>query len=465
MICYVRGVVGRIREIGEGAAGKAGYRMNMRATASLLRRMCGVCVVHAFAAGLVITAGGVIAAANHAEYTVRADDGRADDVAAADVIPFEFAIDPSPRFEDIEGTERYVGTPEQQRLADELAARVSVDRLMTDLAALPTRRAARGGDVHREGLRETERMLVASLREMGLEPVLHEFTWRSFGRRGPREAGEEGPWNNIIVEFRGTGGPGAGPELPREVLILGAHFDAVPNSPGADDNGTGTAAILEMARHLKDVRHERDIRLCLFNLEEVGLVGAAAYAADVRDEILDGKITVIGMISLDMLGYFRDEPNSQRMPAGVTIPGLELPTVGDFIGIGSTLNGRPFIRSFDEAMRRSAPGLKSFVFDALPFAPPDLLRSDHAPYMAMGIPAAIMSDTANFRSPHYHRPSDTIETIDRERFALVVRGVLGATYELARPVVESGDGSDGVDAAASAGDETETPRIGEPVMR
>ena len=248
----------------------------MRATASLLRRLCGLFVVHACAAGLVlalVAAGGFAAAANDSEYMVRADDGRADDDGVAVDIPFGFAIDPSPRFEDIEGTEKYVGTPEQQRLADELAARVSVDRLMTDLASLPTRRAARGGDVHREGLRETERLLVASLREMGLEPVLHEFTWRSFGRRGPREAGEEGPWNNIIVEFRGTGGPGAGPELPREVLILGAHFDAVPNSPGADDNGTGTAAILEMARHLKDVRHERDIRLCLFNLEELGLLG------------------------------------------------------------------------------------------------------------------------------------------------------------------------------------------------
>jgi len=439
--------------------------MNTSATPLCRGRGSGCVRAALIAAGLLGFAGVSFAESHFAEHLVT--EGfvlahRADDVPPHDgdnTVTFDFAIDPNPRLEDIKGVENYIGSPEQQRLADELAAKVSVDRLMADLASLPTRRAARGGDTHREGLRETERLLVASLRDMGLEPVLHEFTWRSFGRRGPREAGEEGPWNNIIVEFRGTGGPVADADLPREVLIIGAHFDAVPNSPGADDNGTGTAAILEMARLLKDVKHERDIRLCLFNLEEVGLVGAAAYAGDVRDEILDGNITVIGMISLDMLGYFRDEPNSQKMPVGVAIPGLELPTVGDFIGIGSTLNGRPFIRSFDSAMRRSAPGLKTFVFDALPFAPPDLLRSDHAPYMAMGIPAAILSDTANFRSPHYHRPTDTIDTIDRERFALSVRGVLGATYELARPVVDQDAGS------ADADKDEPMPQIGEPVMR
>src|SRR5690606_16197831 len=244
--------------------------------------------------------------------------------------------------------------------------------------------------------------------------------WDVPRREGARE------WHNIIVDLPGT-------DLPGEVLILGAHFDAVPNAPGADDDGTGVAAILELARLLKDEPMRRTVRLCLFNVEEAGMIGSGEYVHRVlTPRIQAGKETVVGMVALDMLGYFSDEPDSQRSPVD-DIPGVTIPTVGDFIAMGGIARHRDFSQAFAREMRAAAPECKVFVADFFPIAPPDLLRSDHGPFLSAGLPAIILSDTANFRSPHYHTPGDTIDTIDEERFAAVVRAVAGAAHAIAEP--------------------------------
>lgn len=329
------------------------------------------------------------------------------------------------------------------------ADEVDPNRLMATIRALPAKRSPVGSREHQDGLRATEAMLVEHLKTLGLEPWRHEFAWPSpaAGLDDQDEPPASVVWNNIIVDLPGT-------DLKHEVLLISAHHDAVPMSPGADDDGTGVAAILELARVLKDRPMRRTIRLALFNLEEPGLVGSTAYvktlreqgavgaapalgAADVKPEALPegtppaDRETIIGMASLEMLGYFSDEPNSQRSPIPPQPGVFEPPTVGDSICIVGLARDKAFIRQLAEGMRAGAPGLKVTVVDFLPVAIPDMTRSDHRPFMFSRVAAVMITDTANFRNPHYHKATDTIETIDERRYTLVVRGIAGAAASIA----------------------------------
>jgi hypothetical protein len=317
---------------------------------------------------------------------------------------------------------------------------VSQQRLMSAIAALPPERSAEGGPEGWAGLKATEDLVLARLGELGLEPGAVDIGWRPRfrGEGGEQPAPEPPVFRNIIVDLPGK-------DLPHEVLLLSAHLDAVPGTPGADDDGTGVAALLEAATILRDRPMRRTVRLVFFNLEEVGLVGSRQYAlglgkaapgageeagAETRPE------TIIGMASLEMLGYFSDEPDSQKSPLPAIKGVFEPPTVGDFVAIVTTRGHAAFARRLDEQMRAGAPGLKTGITDFapdLPHTPPDLLRSDHAPFLALGIPAVMVTDTANFRNPNYHKPTDTVDTLDAERFALVVRGIISAAQSIAEP--------------------------------
>lgn len=310
-------------------------------------------------------------------------------------------------------------------------------RLMADLAALPFPRAARGDLASRQALAQTETWLIDRLTGLGCVPERFPLSWTlraDLALRG-RDPLEDDPladrtWHNLIVEF-----PGRGP-LAGEVLILGAHFDTAVGAAGADDNGTGTAALLELARVLKDRPMHRTVRLIFFNLEEAGLKGSIEYARALKPRLDAGDEKLVGMVSLEMLGYFSDEPGSQRSPIPPIEGIFDPPTVGDFIAVATTKRHFTFAGPLVREMSRAAPELKIVAPDFLPdwpLCPPDLLRSDHAPFMMIGRPGVMLTDTSNFRNPHYHKPSDTIDTIDAERFALVVRAVAGAAHALATP--------------------------------
>jgi aminopeptidase YwaD len=323
---------------------------------------------------------------------------------------------------------------------------VRQESVMEFLRALPEERAVRGSIAAQEGLIQTERLIVAKLREMGYEPQLQELTWNLAYQKAAEARGEHvgpiygGPqhpestpelegntWHNIIVEIPGR-------SRGREVLIVGAHFDAVAGSPGADDNGTGTAALLEIARVLKGRELERTVRLVFFNLEEIGIRGAKEYAKSLMekwDEEHPEHEKLVGMISLEMLGYFSDEPGSQRSPIPRIEGVFDPPTTGDFIGMATVRAFSDFARALERGMRKAAPDLKIVVVDFPPVAPPDFLRSDHAPFMMLGQPAVMITDTSEYRNPHYHRASDRVETLDPERFTLVVKAVAGAVLDLA----------------------------------
>lgn len=346
-------------------------------------------------------------------------------------------------------------------IAQSPASRVSKDRLVACLKSLPTSRAALGDAASRGGLVRTEDLLLKQLADQGLTPATQQFKWALPARNfdtGPdgdtdKDAPSEGEppaprddvhaWRNIIVNLPGT-------DIANEVLVISAHMDAVPGAPGADDDGTGVAAVVELARVFANTHHRRTIRLCLFNLEEAGLIGSTRYMLDwskahnaeavspSTDAGPAAPITprekIIGMVSLEMLGYFSDAPNSQKSPIPAIKGVFEPPTVGDAIVMVGIKRDARFIDRFTQEMAAAAPGLKVLTLDFFAIPVPDIMRSDHRSFVLAGLPGAMLTDTANFRNPHYHQPTDTIETLDLDRFTLVVQGVAGAVDAIAQAV-------------------------------
>ena len=207
-------------------------------------------------------------------------------------------------------------------------------------------------------------------------------------------------------------------------MLIGAHFDTVEGSPGADDNASACAVLLEVACHLSGSAGDRPIHFVAFNLEEEDLLGSRAYAAHLKATGQD----ILGAIVLECVGYASRVEGSQQKPAGVPAP---VPTVGDFLAVIGNDRAQPLV----EAMLAARPSVPE-----LPLVPlivpgcgevlPDTRRSDHAAFWDCGVPALMLTDTANFRNPHYHQPSDTIETLDLDFMAKVARTVMKAARVL-----------------------------------
>lgn len=321
---------------------------------------------------------------------------------------------------------------------------VEGDRLMQTLRELPITRAAMGAKEDIEGLAHTEEFVIKRLEDLGYKPATEDIEWAMPVRSWAGKDHVPRKWRNVIAEKTGT-------KVPEEVIVVSAHLDTVVGTPGADDDGTGVAALLELARVLRDEPLARTVRLAFFNLEEVGLAGSRQHVT----ARAGAKERVLGMMSLEMLGYFTDEPGSQRTPIP-EIPGVFKPsTVGDFISIVGIKAHQAFSARLEAEMLKAAPGLKTARVDFLPIPAPDLLRSDHAPFLAAGLPAVMITDTANFRNPNYHKPGDTVETIDAQRFTLVVQALAGAVRAIAEPAL---------DGAASAG-EGERAGEGKPAQK
>lgn len=307
---------------------------------------------------------------------------------------------------------------------------VERERLIETLQSIPTKRSGFGDDEHIAGLTKTRTMIVDRLRQLGYEPTLMPVTW---SRRGEKPPVTPRDWANVVVEIAGQS-----EALKREVIIVGAHFDTVPDTPGADDNGTGTAALLEIARVLKDQRLQRTVRLVFFDLEEAGLIGARQYAAGVRDEVKAATIDVVLMLSVEMIGYFSDEPGSQRNPFK-GVPGGPQATVADFIALCGHSRDKAVVAQLEKAMNEAEPSLKTlrvdgFPNETIPLMPPDLLRSDHAPFLLSQMPAVMVTDTSEFRNANYHQPTDTVETLDPVRYTQATRAIAGAVWRLAGPL-------------------------------
>lgn len=204
-------------------------------------------------------------------------------------------------------------------------------------------------------------------------------------------------------------------------IVVGAHYDTVPGSPGADDNGSGVAVLIELAAM------KVPVRLVAFANEEPPYsfgpdMGSWAWAKRARDR---GE-PIRAMFSLEMLGYYRDTAGSQRYPAPL---GLFYPDRADFIAFVGDLGARGLVRGSIGAFRKSAEFPSEGV--AAPAFIPGVTWSDHWSFRRHGYPAIMITDTAFYRYPHYHLPNDTPDKLDYERMARVTLGLAAMLNELA----------------------------------
>jgi len=214
---------------------------------------------------------------------------------------------------------------------------------------------------------------------------------------------------------------------PRTALIVvGAHYDTVPGSPGADDNASGVAALIELAGLLGKER--LPIRFVAFANEELPYhmgpeMGSWVSARRSREQAEPLR----GMISLEMLGCYRDEPGSQRYPPPLN---LIYPNRGNFIAFVGDVGARALVHQAIASFRKNARFPSEGV--AAPASVPGIMRSDHASFRDQGFPAIMVTDTAYNRNPHYHRASDTPDTLDYERMARVTLGLASVLRDLAK---------------------------------
>jgi len=242
------------------------------------------------------------------------------------------------------------------------------------------------------------------LRESGHEP-----------NRQPSPAHSPGASpGNIIVEVRG-----ASSGATEEILVVGAHYDSFDDSPGANDNATGVAAVLALAESFAGTQPQRTIRFAFFADEEPPWfqseeMGSRTYARACRT----AGDRIVGMLSLETMGWYSDEPGSQRYPAPL---GALYPDRGDFIGFVSNPASRAFLREVIGAFRETTAFPSEGA--ALPSVLPGISWSDHWSFWQEGYPGLMITDTAPFRYPWYHTPEDTPDKVDALRLARVVLGI------------------------------------------
>jgi len=298
--------------------------------------------------------------------------------------------------------------------ASSLIARVSRERLLADLRALE---GERHPFISPDRLAEAQTYVQDQLLAAGLAVHLHEFSYLG------------GTFVNVVARAPslrarpGDSSRRAGEGEPR--LLIGAHLDTVPGTPGADDNTSGLAVLLEAARVL--MAHAPRTTTCGvefvgFNLEELGMIGSAKYAAHLKRR----GVELLGMLSLESVG-FTEARGLQRYPPLLS---RFYPSVGNFIGLAANRRSKPLLDALARAMR-AIPGLpvETILLPANGWLIPESRLSDHAPFWDAGYPALLVTDTAFLRNPHYHQPTDTLDTLDPAFLERVCQGVVNFVAE------------------------------------
>jgi len=227
------------------------------------------------------------------------------------------------------------------------------------------------------------------------------------------------PYRNVSVIF--------GPESQQRIVI-GAHYDSFQGNPGADDNASGVAGLIELARLLSTETLDIPIQLIAYTLEEPPYfrsqdMGSAVHAKQLKADGVD----VIAMISLEMIGYFSDAPNSQDYP--MPLMSLLYPTTGNYIAIVGSMSGMGLVRQAKSTMH-GVMSVPVYSINA-PSVIPGVDFSDHLNFWNQGYPAIMVTDTAFYRNKAYHSEKDTWERLDYEKMGEVVKGVYAVAMELA----------------------------------
>lgn len=288
-------------------------------------------------------------------------------------------------------------------------ARVTVDpaTLRADVEALALGFLPRTFD-HPRNLDRAAAWAAGRLRDAGLAP--REQAFEVEGRT----------YRNVIA----TVGPERG-----DRIVVGAHYDAAGDQPGADDDASGVAGVLALARLLARDPPPLRVDLVLWTLEEppafeTGAMGSAHHARALRAE----GARVRAAIALEMIGSFSDAPGSQRYPE--LPPGRTFPSAGNFIAVASRIEDARLVQAVAAAMASATPLPVEPL--AAPAAVPGIALSDHGSYWAEGFPGVMVTDTAFYRNARYHTGADRPETLDYRRMADVVAGTHCAIASLAR---------------------------------
>jgi len=265
--------------------------------------------------------------------------------------------------------------------------------------------------------------------QSNFELLLRGASDRSLVTQRYTEAGRT--YANVVVEIEGSGAT--------EIVVVGAHYDSYcgggePYTPGADDNASGVAVLLELARRFDEMQRaaagklRRTLRFVAFTNEEPPYfqnsgMGSLVYAQHCWQK---GE-QVAAMLSLESLGYFSDEPGSQSYPSGIDRL-LNLPDRGDFVAVLGNFASRQLVTDVVESFRRGTPlpveGL------AAPWLP-QLGWSDNWAFWRQGYAAVMVTDTALQRNPNYHRAGDTPDTLDYRRMSMAVDGLVPVIADLA----------------------------------
>jgi Zn-dependent M28 family amino/carboxypeptidase len=264
--------------------------------------------------------------------------------------------------------------------------------------------------VHEVEKLEAARDYIADgLRAAGYSPALQAVPW------GGRD------YANVIASIAGT-------TRPEETVLVGAHYDSVQGTPGADDNASAVAVLLELCQALRVTAPARTVTFVFFTLEEPpvfpsGTMGSAVYAtaAAARGE------QIRAMLCLEMVGYFHHRKGGQSFP----LPGMGLvyPTTPDFLAVVANLKSRHLARQITTSFRASTD-LPVETLATVRYLP-GVDFSDHRWFWRLGYEAVMLTDTAFYRNPNYHGPGDTADTLDYTQMSKVVAGLVRAVGDLA----------------------------------
>ena len=247
-----------------------------------------------------------------------------------------------------------------------------------------------------------------------------ERAWRAQGYEVVRQEYQLGgeKWANLEVTRRSRSKPNA-------LLLIGAHYDSVMGSPGANDNATGVAALLEIAKAFTAVEPSASVRFVAFVNEEppffkTAQMGSRVYAKMARARGDD----IRAMVSLETIGYYSDAPGSQQFPFPSWLYDLAFPDKGNFVMFASNWGSRSVMRRAEALFRAHSdfPVESISTFEVVP----GVDWSDHDSFWQAGYPAFMVTDTALYRYPHYHEPTDTPDKINYGALARVSQGLAGA---------------------------------------
>jgi Zn-dependent M28 family amino/carboxypeptidase len=250
--------------------------------------------------------------------------------------------------------------------------------------------------------------ILSTLQTYGLNPELQDFTVNST------------TFSNIIITIDGQ-------RFPDEIIVIGAHYDTVLGTPGADDNASAVAMLLETARIMAGSTPDRTLKLVFFVLEEPPVfgtknMGSRIFARQAREKNMD----IQAMISLEMVGYFSEKKGQQGFP--LPLMSLFYSTTPNFIAVVGNFKSKALVDQVKKGLKTGCSVPVETL--AAPSIVPGVGLSDHASFWKEGYPAIMITDSAFYRNPNYHQPSDTKDTLNYVIMAELLKGLIHVAGDL-----------------------------------